>query len=154
MGYGASGPDKGQALARSDSASNFRANDSCYHSWYFDPMVQQEKAVDQRLAGCNLGPDLIGHCGHHCCADGHSTKISTGFIDVLVTIIFLVASLLLGLAAAFLSAKEWSSRVRGAMVVIGLMGLVFWSGLIIGPLMAFLSAVVPHNMPRKSPSKR
>jgi uncharacterized membrane protein HdeD (DUF308 family) len=71
--------------------------------------------------------------------------------DVLVTMIFLVASLLLGIAAIFLSAREWSVRVRAAMVAIGIIGLVFWSGLIIGPLMAFLSAVVPHNMPRKQP---
>lgn len=69
--------------------------------------------------------------------------------DVLVTMMFLVASLLLGIAAIFLSAREWSVRVRAAMIVIGLMGLVFWSGLIIGPMLAFLSAVVPHNMPRK-----
>lgn len=73
--------------------------------------------------------------------------------DVLVTMIFLAASLLLGLAAAFLSAREWSLRVRAAMLVIGVMGLVFWSGLIIGPLLAFLAAVAPHNMARKSPSK-
>jgi len=61
--------------------------------------------------------------------------------DVLVTMIFLAASLLLGLAAIFLSAREWSARVRVAMVAIGVMGLVFWSGLVIGPLLAFLSAI-------------
>lgn len=62
--------------------------------------------------------------------------------DVLITMIFLAASLLLGLAAIFSSARECSARARAAMVVIGVMGLVFWSGLIIGPLLAFLAAVV------------
>lgn len=73
--------------------------------------------------------------------------------DVLVTMIFLAASLLLGLAAIFLSAREWSARARAAMVVIGLMGLVFWSGLIIGPLLAFLAAVVPDWLAGQSPDK-
>ena len=66
---------------------------------------------------------------------------------VLVTMIFLVASLLLGLAAVFLSAREWSLRVRVAMVVIGVISLVFWSGLIIGPLLAFLAAVWQGSHP-------
>lgn len=65
--------------------------------------------------------------------------------DVLVTMIFLTASLLLGLAAIFLSAREWSARARAAMVIIGVMGLVFWSGLIIGPLLAILAAAVPNR---------
>lgn len=72
--------------------------------------------------------------------------------DVLVTMIFLAASLLLGLASVFLSAREWSLMARAAMLAIGVIGLVFWSGLIIGPMLAFLAAVAPHNMARQSPS--
>ena len=65
--------------------------------------------------------------------------------DVLVTMIFLAASLLLGIAAIFLSARKWSVRVRVSMVAIGMLGLVFWSGLVIGPILAFLAALFPTD---------
>jgi hypothetical protein len=72
-----------------------------------------------------------------------SAPFSSG---VLVTMILLIASLLLGIAAIILSTREWPVRARAAMLAIGLMGLVFWSGLVIGPILAFLAAVIPHNM--------
>jgi hypothetical protein len=61
------------------------------------------------------------------------------------TIIFLVAALLLHIASIILSARNWHIRVHVAMLAIGLMSLVFWSGLIVGPILAFIAALFPSD---------
>lgn len=117
-------------------------------------MVQQEKgrSTNAWLAAIS-GLTLLGTAATIALQTAIALRSAPVSSDVLVTMIFLAASLLLGLAAVFLSSREWSLRVRAAMLVIGVMGLVFWSGLIIGPLLAFLAAVLQHNMARQSPSK-
>lgn len=74
--------------------------------------------------------------------------------EVLPTLIFLAASLALGLAAISASSRRWSALTRTSMFAIGVMGLVFWSGLIIGPLLAFAASAVPEKMSMQSTDRR
>jgi hypothetical protein len=41
------------------------------------------------------------------------------------------------------------AKERVVLAVIGLLGLLFWAGLIIGPVIAIVAAVVPEKPKRK-----
>jgi len=72
------------------------------------------------------------------------TGISAG---VILTLVFALLPFMLGVFAlriARLPAPH-SLKSRLSLGVIGLAGLVFWAGLIIGPVMAFLAALAPSR---------
>jgi hypothetical protein len=65
---------------------------------------------------------------------------------VLITLIFAAIPIGAGASAVYLSlnsSEPPSMKFRIQMVVIGIVGLVAWAGLIVGPLLAFVSALIP-----------
>ncbi|HWQ49964.1 MAG TPA: hypothetical protein VN414_13690 [Methanosarcina sp.] len=67
---------------------------------------------------------------------------------IFITLILIVASIGLGVAAIVLSLKDESYGARSAkkrlyFAGLGIIGLLFWTGWIIGPLLAFEAAVLP-----------
>jgi hypothetical protein len=68
--------------------------------------------------------------------------------EVSVTLFLVLASLVLGVTALILSLKDEdygarSTRKRLYFFIIGIAGLLFWAGWLIGPLLAFEAAVLP-----------
>ena len=72
----------------------------------------------------------------------------TGFsAGVIVTLIFALIPILLGIWALRIarSPSPQSKRDRVSLGIIGLLGLLCWAGLIIGPVIAIISALVPEQ---------
>jgi hypothetical protein len=66
---------------------------------------------------------------------------------VIITLIFALIPILLGVWALRIarSASPQSKKDRLSLLIIGLLGLLFWAGLIIGPVIAFIAALVPEQ---------
>jgi hypothetical protein len=73
---------------------------------------------------------------------------------VIITLIFTMIPILLGIWALRIarSPSPQSKKDRLSLGIIGLLGLLFWAGLIIGPVVAFIAALVPEGYLRKSPN--
>jgi hypothetical protein len=72
----------------------------------------------------------------------------TGFSSgVFVTIILAFIPILLGILALRIarSSSPLSRKDRFSLGIIGLLGLLFWAGLIIGPVIAIIAALVPEH---------
>lgn len=68
--------------------------------------------------------------------------------EIFITFILILASLGLGVVAIALSLKDesygtGSARKRLYFSGLGIVGLLFWAGWFIGPLLAFEAAVLP-----------
>ena len=65
---------------------------------------------------------------------------------VIITLIFALIPILLGVWALRIarSTSPQSKKDRLSLLIIGLLGLLFWAGLIIGPVIAFIAALVPE----------
>jgi hypothetical protein len=77
---------------------------------------------------------------------GIALQVATGGPAVLVTLVFAAIQICAGGAAVSTSLRPSGSlplRFRIQMIVIGIVGLVAWGGLIIGPVLAFAAALVP-----------
>jgi hypothetical protein len=67
---------------------------------------------------------------------------------VLVTLVFAMIALGAGAAAVSISAHSSDPtprRFRVLMAVIGIAGIAAWAGLILGPVLAFVSALIPDR---------
>ncbi|MCJ7742291.1 MAG: pre-peptidase C-terminal domain-containing protein [Methanoregula sp.] len=66
---------------------------------------------------------------------------------VIITLIFTLIPILLGIWALRIarSPSPQSKKDRLSLGIIGLLGLLFWAGLIIGPVIAIISALVPEQ---------
>jgi hypothetical protein len=73
---------------------------------------------------------------------------------VIITVIFTMIPILLGIWALRIarSPSPQSKKDQLSLGIIGLLGLLFWAGLIIGPVVAFIAALVPEGYLRKSPN--
>jgi hypothetical protein len=79
--------------------------------------------------------------------------METGFsAGVSVTIIFAVIPIILGIWAlrAARSPSPLTKKDRLSLGIIGVLGLVFWAGLIIGPVIAIIAALVPERFSNNS----
>ena len=66
--------------------------------------------------------------------------------EVLVTLIFIVTPLLIGWFAirmALSVRSPWGKRRRVVLFIIGILGLVSWGGLIVGPMIAMVGSILP-----------
>ena len=80
----------------------------------------------------------------------------TGFSSgVVLTLIFAMIPTLLGIWALRVArlTSPHSQKDRLFLGIIGLLGLVFWAGLIIGPVIAFLAAVLPERLQIPVPTR-
>ena len=78
----------------------------------------------------------------------------TGFsAGVIVTIIFAFIPIILGIWAlrAARSPSPLTKKDRLSLGIIGVLGLVFWAGLIIGPVIAIIAALVPVRYSKQLP---
>jgi len=77
---------------------------------------------------------------------GIALQVATAGPAVLITLIIAAIQIGAGTAAVSISLRSTvptSTRFRIEMVVIGIVGLVAWAGLIVGPLLAFIAALIP-----------
>jgi len=87
---------------------------------------------------------------------GAATLLQTGIalqmtsvsLAVLVTLVFAAIALGTGATAVMMAVRSTEAtkrRFRVLMAVIGMAGLAAWAGLIIGPVLAFISALIPDR---------
>jgi hypothetical protein len=68
---------------------------------------------------------------------------------ILLTLVFALIPVLLGVLAILVAfRKKVGAGERIVMVVLGALALVTWAGLVIGPLLAFISAILPARRRR------
>jgi len=80
----------------------------------------------------------------------------TGFsAGVIVTLIFALIPIMLGIWALRVarSPSPLSLKNRLSLGIIGLLGLLFWAGLIIGPVIAIIAALVPERYSSNAPNQ-
>ena len=68
--------------------------------------------------------------------------------SAILTLIFISIPVVLGIVAmrtGYGSGQSVLAKERVLLAVIGVLGLVFWGGLIIGPVIAFVAAIVPES---------
>lgn len=79
------------------------------------------------------------------------TRVAVG-AEVLITLIFAIVPLAIGLVTLRLSVKDSdkeSVKKRIYYVILGVVALFMWAGLIIGPILAILASVMPTNLKKK-----
>jgi hypothetical protein len=72
--------------------------------------------------------------------------------EALITLIFAILPLAIGLATLRLSVKnrdKTSIKKRIYYLILGVAALFMWAGLIIGPILAILASVIPTNLKKK-----
>jgi len=80
-----------------------------------------------------------------------ATRVALG-AEALITLIFAIIPLAIGLLTLRLSIKDSNKtgvRKRIYYVILGFAALFMWAGLIIGPILAILSSVMPTNLKKK-----
>ena len=80
----------------------------------------------------------------------------TGWDNAAVlTLLFIIIPVVLGIAAirtGFGTDKPLPVTTRISLSIIGMLGLLFWAGLIIGPVIAFFAAILPEQLNGRRPS--
>jgi hypothetical protein len=80
-----------------------------------------------------------------------ATKIAVGG-EAVITLIFAIIPLALGLAALWLSiqnSQQASIKKRLYYVILGIAALFMWAGLIIGPILAIVASIMPTGLKKK-----
>jgi hypothetical protein len=80
-----------------------------------------------------------------------ATHVAVG-VEALITLIFAIVPLAIGLATLRLSVKDTDKagvRKRIYYVILGFAALFMWAGLIIGPTLAIVASVMPTNLKKK-----
>jgi hypothetical protein len=80
-----------------------------------------------------------------------ATHVAVG-AEVIVTLIFAIVPLAIGLAALRLSIKnsdKASLKKRIYYIILGLAALFMWAGLIIGPIIAIVASIMPTSLRRR-----
>jgi hypothetical protein len=75
--------------------------------------------------------------------------------SALLTLLFIIIPVVLGIAAiraGFGTDKTRPVTARISLGIIGMLGLLFWAGLIIGPVIAFVAAILPEQLNGRWPS--
>jgi hypothetical protein len=80
-----------------------------------------------------------------------ATQVTVG-AEALITLIFAIIPLAIGLISIWLSLKNGhkaSVKKRIYYVILGVAALFMWTGLIIGPILAIVASIMPSNLKRK-----
>ncbi len=80
-----------------------------------------------------------------------ATKVAVGG-EAAITLIFAVIPLVLGFAAIWLAIRDSQKatlRKRIIFVILGVIALFMWAGLIVGPILAILAALMPTSLKEK-----
>ena len=76
--------------------------------------------------------------------------------ELIVTVMFAIFPIILGivtLLAALRPERRTIIRTRIYLVILGILALFAWTGLIVGPVMAFVASVLPIKMIQESETK-
>lgn len=76
--------------------------------------------------------------------------------SVALTLVFAIIPVVLGIWALRVgrSSSMRTIQERGVMLLIGILGFVFWAGLILGPVLAIGAAVLPERLPFLHPARK
>jgi hypothetical protein len=77
---------------------------------------------------------------------------SSADISVIITLIFGLLPILFGILLMRTSikiVKELNKKNRAVLLILGVFGLIFWSGVIIGPVLAIITSFLPNMTTRK-----
>ena len=76
--------------------------------------------------------------------------------SVALTLVFAIVPMALGIWALRMgrASSIGTMQNRAFLVLLGILGLVFWAGLIIGPVLAIGAAVIPERLPFHHPAKK
>jgi len=105
----------------------------------------RKKISPAAFCGFLAGLLYIGTSAEILLQTGISLANSTAGLSVLVTMTFAMIALIAGAVAVLNSIRLPELKpikFRVLMIVIGIVGLLAWSGLIIGPVLAFLAAII------------
>ena len=69
-------------------------------------------------------------------------------LSVAVTLVFAIIPMVLGICMLRIGRQSSGMKIRNRifLVLIAILGLVFWEGLVIGPIMAIAAAALPEMM--------
>ncbi|UCF50628.1 MAG: hypothetical protein JSU91_03870 [Thermoplasmatales archaeon] len=76
----------------------------------------------------------------------NALAISSSGSSAIITLIFAILPIILGIflvRASIKITKELKNKERAILLILGILGLVFWSGLIIGPILAIIVSFLP-----------
>jgi hypothetical protein len=76
--------------------------------------------------------------------------------SVALTLVFAIIPIVLGIWALRMGRRSSGRTIqdRAFLVLIGILGLIFWAGLVIGPVLAIGAAVLPERLPFHHPAKK
>jgi hypothetical protein len=77
---------------------------------------------------------------------------SSADISVIITLIFGLLPILFGILLIRNSiriVKELNKKNRAVLLILGVFGLIFWSGVIIGPILAIITSFLPNMTTKK-----
>jgi len=82
-------------------------------------------------------------------------SISGGDSSAVITLIFAIIPLLLGIGIAriVLRSEDLTIRARVFLLVLGVVGLLLWAGLLVGPVLTFVAALYPQRSPQEADVK-
>jgi hypothetical protein len=68
---------------------------------------------------------------------------------IVITLIIALIPVILSIAALRLARtpEPWPVKVRISFGVIAVLGIIFWSGILIGPVLALIAAILPDRTP-------
>jgi hypothetical protein len=74
---------------------------------------------------------------------------------VVITLIFALIPIILGIWSLRIARSTSPQFLKDRLLlgIIGLLGLLFWAGIIIGPVIAFIAALVPERYSSNSPNQ-
>ncbi|MFA6225127.1 MAG: hypothetical protein WC620_02845 [Methanoregula sp.] len=76
--------------------------------------------------------------------------------SVAFTLVFAIIPIVLGIWALRMGRRSSGRTIRDRafLVLLGILGLIFWAGLVIGPVLAIGAAVLPERLPFHYPAKK
>lgn len=68
----------------------------------------------------------------------------------LVTALFIAIPLVIGLIMLMMAVSDkWTRIARIKLIILGIVGLTFWAGLLVGPILAIVTATMPQKVQRR-----
>ena len=77
----------------------------------------------------------------------HAVNITGYTPGIPITLLFVLVPAVLGLSALRIARQSWpwTMRYRIYLLIIGIAGLIFWAGMVLGPVLAVIAALVPDR---------
>lgn len=157
MDHHTSGSDKGLSLGGSELAFDLYSTCAYSCSRICGNLFKRETVAELSLAsisGTLAGLFFLGTGASYIFQMFMALSKISYSPEIFITLILILASTGLGVAAIAFSLKDkrygtGSIRKRLYFFILGIIGLLLWAGLFIGPLLAFEAALLPGNVKNK-----